>query len=575
VPATSLQLEEQVASARNENHVPGALPKTWVLGLALALATVALYFPVHSYPFINFDDNRYVVDNPHIRDGVNLATVKWAVLHSYLYNWHPLTWISHAADIQMFGLDAGWHHEVNVLLHPLNAVLLFWVLRRATGRAGPSLMVAALFALHPINVESVVWIAERKTLLSTTFFLLALGAYRWYAHRPSLRRMTLVALLYGLGLMAKPQVITLPFVLLLWDYWPLGRMFGPPSAADGIPPRSFAALVKEKTPLFLICVVDAAITMIAQHASPGAAGPYTLPVRLGNALVCYARYVFLACWPTKLAILYLHPLNALPAWQIVAALLFLLAISALVYARRRRRYLVVGWLWFLGTLVPMIGVVQVYLQAMADRYAYVSFIGLFLMICWSGADWAGRRHLPRALLPAASAAVLLVLSFLTYRQIRFWHDDITLWTHALDVTHRNWVAQSYLGNALRAQGQSEAALSHFYRAYADMTRRDPDVYLSIAAGEQQRGNPAQAIEFYQKALVVITIPEVRKNIFWNMALAYRALGDSVNAQQCFYQAAHQPPAAVDWQGDWWRQIIPIIRQRLHDWPSGMTRSPRP
>jgi tetratricopeptide (TPR) repeat protein len=537
----------------------------------LALATAALYFPVHSYPFINFDDNRYVVDNPHIRDGVNWPTIKWAVLHSYLYNWHPLTWISHAADIQMFGLDPGWHHLGNVLLHALNAVLLFWVLRRATGRVAPSLMVAALFALHPINVESVVWIAERKTLLSTTFFLLALGAYRWYARQPRLGRMTVVAVLYGLGLMAKPQVITLPFVLLLWDYWPLGRMFAS-AVADNFPAQSLFALVKEKMPLFFICVVDAAITMIAQHASPGAAGPYTLPLRLGNALVAYARYIFLAFWPTNLAILYLHPLNALRWWQIAAALVFLLAISALVYVRRRQRYLVVGWLWFLGTLVPMIGLIQVYLQAMADRYAYVSFIGLFVMLCWSAADWAVRRQLPRMVVPGASAAVLLVLSFQTHRQIRYWHDDITLWTHALEVTHRNWVTESYLGNALRAQGRSEEALSHFYRAYADMTRRDPDVYLSIAAGEQQRGNLALAIEFYQKALVVINIPEVRKNIFWNMGLAYRALGDADNAQQCFYQAAHQPPAAINWQGDWWRQVIPVVRQRLHDWRSGPAES---
>jgi len=568
VHATGVQLKEQDVNYSGAKPAGASSATVWVLGLLLAIVTVVLYLPVHSYPFINFDDNRYVVDNPHIRNGVNLSLAKWALLHSYLYNWHPLTWFSHALDIQMFGLDAGWHHEVNVLLHALNAALLFWVLRRATGRAGPSFVVAALFALHPINVETVVWIAERKTLLSTTFFLLALGAYRWYARRPGLDRMAVVALLYGLGLMAKPQVITLPFVLLLWDYWPLGRMFSSSPTSTDIPSRSLRALVKEKLPLFFICLVDAAITLIAQHAASGPAGPYTLPVRFGNALVSYARYLWLAVWPTKLAILYLHPLNTLRWWQIGAASAFLLAISALVYLRRRQRYLVVGWLWFLGTLVPMIGVIQVYLQGMADRYAYVSFIGLFLMVCWAAADWAEQRHLSRAVLPAASVAMLLALSLLTYRQIQYWHDDITLWTHTLQVTHRNWVAEEYLGTALRAQGQGDAALNHFYRAYADMTRRDPDVYLSIAGSEQQRGNSAQAIEFYRKALVVVNIPEVRKQIFWNMGLAYRALGDAANEQQCFYQAAHQAPVEVDWQGDWWRQVLPMIRQRLTNWRSG-------
>ena len=340
-----------------------------------------------------------------------------------------------------------------------------------------------------------------------------------------------------------------------------------------MPPRSFAALLKEKIPLFFICVVDAAITMIAQHAGSGAVGPYTLPVRFGNALVSYARYVRLAFWPTDLAILYLHPLKSLQWWQIAAAALFLLAISALVYVQRGHRYLVVGWLWFLGTLVPMIGVIQVYLQAMADRYAYVSFIGLFLMVCWSVADWAEQRRFPRAVLPATSAAILLVLAVVSHRQIQYWHDDITLWTHTLQVTHHNWVAETYLAMALRAQGQPEAALAHYYRALPDMTRRDPEVYLGIATGEQQRGNPAQAIEFYKKALVVVDIPDVRKQIFWNMGIAYRDLGDSASAQECFYQSRHQPPVAVDWQGDWWRQIMPILRERLRHWRSGPPGEP--
>ncbi len=306
--------------AQSQGRTLSSRRRVWALGLLLFIATFAVYYPVHSYPFINFDDNRYVTENLHIQGVLDFSMVKWAVLHSYLYNWHPLTWMSHALDIQLFGLEAGRHHEVNVLLHAVNALLLFWILRRATGFTGRSFMVAALFAVHPVNVESVVWIAERKTLLSTAFFLLALGAYRWYARQPRLGRMAVVALLYGFGLMAKSQVITLPFVLLLWDYWPLGRMFAEPAEPPGVfAPRSFAALLREKLPLFFICAVDAVITMIAQHAGLGQAGPFSLALRLENALVSYAQYVRQAFWPANLAVLYLHPFKS-QGWQALAAL---------------------------------------------------------------------------------------------------------------------------------------------------------------------------------------------------------------------------------------------------------------
>ena len=270
--------------------------QTLLLSLALFLATLALYYPVHHYPFIDIDDNFYVTENPHVLGALNLSTVKWAFTHPFVLNYDPLTFFSHSLDVQMFGLDAGRHHDVNVILHALDAVLLFWVLKRATGYTLRSFMVAALFALHPINVENVAWISERKTMLSTLFFFLALGAYRWYAREPRLRRMAVVAFLYGLGLLAKPQVITLPFVLLLWDYWPLRRMFAtaPDSStaavSEVIPPRSFAALIKEKIPLFAIAVVDVMLTLVAQHvAGSSQSWPYTLTVRLENAIVAYAR----------------------------------------------------------------------------------------------------------------------------------------------------------------------------------------------------------------------------------------------------------------------------------------------
>ena len=375
-----------------------------------------------------------------------MDTIPWALTSYYASNWHPLTWISHALDSSSSSTNPAGMHDENVVLHMINVVLLFWVLWKATGYAGRSLMVAALFALHPINVESVAWIAERKTMLSMLFFLLALGAYRWYACRPRVGRYIVVALLFVLGLMSKPQMITLPFVLLLWDYWPLRRLrLGTEQSASGpetdIPTRSVYALVKEKIPLFVICLVDSYLTMKAQRVGHPQYWPYTFPVRLENAIVSYARYVQKMFWPSGLAPMYPHPGNSIKLWQVSLALVFLLAVTALVAVCWRRRYLTVGWLWFLGTMVPMVGLMQVGRQSMADRYAYVPLLGLFIMLCWGVADWAQARHLPAALLPAVSVTVLATLAVLTYRQVGYWANDLTIWSHTVQVTDRNWFAE--------------------------------------------------------------------------------------------------------------------------------------
>jgi tetratricopeptide (TPR) repeat protein len=474
-----------------------------LLGLLLAMATVAIYSPVHTHPFFDFDDPKYVTQNPHIQDGLTPGTVAWVFTHGYVENWHPLTWVSHAFDIQVFGMDPEGHHDENVLLHALNAVLLFWVLKRAMGYAGRSFMVAALFAIHPLNVESVVWIAERKTMLSTLFCLLALGAYRWYVGKPGIGRYMVVAGLFVLGLMCKPQIIMLPLVLLLWDYWPLQRMFGDnrqssAGTVEVIPGKDFWWLVKEKVPLFFICLVDAAVTLVAQHVVDSAQA-YTLWIRTENAIVSYARYVGKAFWPSKLALYYPHPGRTLHWWQVEGAFLLLLIITGLAVRARRHRYLIVGWLWFLIMLVPMIGLVQVDAQGMADRYAYVSFVGLFLMICWGVADWAAERPMPKALLPVASVAALLALSVITYRQIGYWSSDVTLWAHSTEVTSGNWKAEHWLGAALDANGQHQAARQHCLRAAA-IDPFDPFINLTIAAYEHQRGNLVVAIEYYKKVV---------------------------------------------------------------------------
>jgi hypothetical protein len=546
-----------------------SLARAAALGLLLAIATVTVYSPVHDHPFTNLDDPQYVTNNPYIQNGLTPSAALWAFTHSYALNWHPLTWISHALDIQLFGLDPAGPHDENVLFHALDALLLFWVLKWATGYAGRSFMVAALFALHPLNVESVAWIAERKSVLSMLFFVLALGAYRWYVIKPGIARYVAVAGLFVLGLMCKPQIIMFPLVLLLWDYWPLQRMFAPDRqscAGSGlvevIPAKSFWWLVKEKLPLFFICLVDAAITSLAQHVVVMGRQPFTLRIRVENAIVSYARYVGKAFWPSSLGLCYPHSGKWLHWWQVGGALLLLLVITALAALARRHRYLIVGWLWFLIMLIPMIGLIQVGEQGMADRYAYASFLGLFLMVCYGVADWAAERQLPKPLLSATCVAVLLALTAVTCRQIGYWSNNVTLWAHSAEVSSGNWEAEYREGNALDADGEHEKAVQHYYRAVA-INPADPLSNLNIALYEHSHGWLTMAIEHYKKALPGAWNSDTRTLVLTNMADAYRRVGDTASADQCLAKAKTLPQKTVDWQGAWWKQIIPIIREHLH------------
>ena len=523
-----------------------------LLGFLLAVATVLLYYPVDSHPFVNYDDNLYITENTHVTSGLHWENVKWAFTSFEQGNWHPLTWLSHALDIQLSGRNAAGHHDTNVVFHVLNVLLLFWVLQQATGYIGRSAMVAALFALHPINVETVAWISERKNLLSMTFFLLALAAYRRYALAPGKARYSLVAFLYALGLMAKPQVITLPCVLLLWDYWPLRRMFATrqelpaQSEPTAVPGRTFSQLVLEKLPLLVLSAVSAVITVKAQRAA-SAMRWYPRSLRLENTVVAYARYVKKGFWPSNLAPMYPHPYS-LPAWEVIAAFVFLLAVTALAIGEWRRRYLAVGWLWFLGTLVPMIGLVQVGTQAMADRYAYLPFVGLFIMICWSVADWTARRRISLAWVSGVSLVVLLVLAYVTRIQMRYWEDNITLWTRTLQITSGNWLAEDNLAGALMDDGKLEAAIEHF-RAAAAINPEDPISHLDIGFYEQQHKNIPQAIEQYQAVLNVTPSPKLRSEAFNNWALIDRDLGDYAAARDHFQKAVELSPGyASAWIG---------------------------
>jgi hypothetical protein len=512
----------------------------FALAVLLAIIAGAVYLPVLHDPFVNFDDDLYVINNTHVNHGLSLDTVKWAFTTYDAFNWHPLTWLSHALDCQIFHLNPGGAHATNVLLHALCVALLFWVLWQATGYAGRSFVVAALFAVHPLNVESVAWISERKTMLSMLFFLLALGVYRWYAREPRITRYLMVAFLFALGLMAKPQVITFPMVLLLWDYWPLRRMFPSIREADlgtatqsVIPPRGVVWLVLEKAPLCVLCAASALVTMKAQRIGRPQHWPYTVFVRAENAIVSYARYVGKLFWPTRLGIIYPHPGNSLKTWQLVAASAFLLAVTTWVAVSWRHRYLTVGWLWFLGTMVPMVGLVQVGRQAMADRYAYLPFIGLFILLCWSAAALAREKHLPALLLPAISVAALVAFSAVTYRQEGYWKDNPALWSHTLQATSdTNWVAEFHLADALKKKGLTMQAMEHYYKALA-LDPSDPDMNIQVAFFEHQSGNRLQAIERYKMVIAKSDDKSVKLQAMTNLAYAYQELGDTENARQSF------------------------------------------
>jgi hypothetical protein len=554
VSSVGLQPDEKVQSHPASSFTWSG-NRAYLLGLLLIILSVALYYPVRTHPYVNYDDNVYVTDNVHIQNGLTWDTVTWAFVTDHSGNWHPLTWLSHALDVEMYDLTPGGHHQTSMLLHALNAALLFWVLLRATGYAGRSFMVAALFAVHPINVESVVWISERKTVLSMTFFLLALGAWRWYAAKPHALRYSVVAVLFALGLMAKPQIITFPFVLLLWDYWPLGRLAlrhslfafrqnsreisGEKRTANSEQRSSgeWRRLLLEKLPLLAIAAASAVLTIKAQRASGAvlSLGATPLSVRLSNGLVSYVKYLMNAFWPTGLAPMYPHPGDSLRAWQVYGALLILLTISLLVLERRRRPYLLVGWLWFLGTLVPMIGLVQVGRQAMADRYAYLPLIGIFIMVCWGVAEWAAQKRLPSALLPAVSIVVVLALSIAARRQIGYWSDNVILWTHTIQVTPPNYVAQDNLGGALMGHKRLDEAVVHFREAEA-IHPVDPISTFNIGFYDQEHGNFYGAIEQYKRAIILTTSPSVKIQAWNDMGFAYRSLGNSQQAHECFEAA---------------------------------------
>ena len=546
-------LELPPASLKSGNSAPrwaqiglfsSTSKRTVILSLLLFLLTVGLYNSVVHNGFINLDDNLYVTDNPNVKAGLHWTSVKWALTTCEQANWHPLTWLSHALDWQLFNKNAGGHHYVSLLWHAMDAVLLFLLLQSATGFTWRSWIVAALFAVHPANVESVAWVAERKNVLSMFFFLLAMLVYGWYARRPSLRRYSLVPLLFALGLMAKPQVITLPCVLLLWDYWPLQR-FG--SHADGATEpafarASFSRLVLEKTPLFLLAAADAVITMYAQRRGLAVRTfeEYSLYGRLGNCIVAYARYVGHCFWPFHLSPSYSHPGNAIPLWQVVLSSVFLVCATAFVLASRKR-YLQVGWLWFLGTLVPMIGIVQVGDQAMADRYAYIPFLGLFWMATWGISEASRAWHMSRRWLAVPACLSLLTLALLSQKLVSYWHDSEALWDYALTVDHDDFMAHMNRGRILILENRPQEAIREFQIAQAFHQYPAGEV-LRFAGYEMRFGHSDDAAARCRKVLETTQDPHMRAIAWTDLGVANMTLNKLPEAKDAFEQALQADPA---------------------------------
>jgi hypothetical protein len=451
-----------------------------ILCLALIAVTLGFYSPIAHNGFVLLDDVPYILGNAPVRAGLAWDTVKWSFTTFHAGYWHPLTWLSHALDCQLFGVNPAGHHYVSLLFHAANAVLLFLLLQEATALLWPSLLVAVLFALHPVNVESVAWAAERKNVLSMFFFLLALWAYGRYARRGGVRRYAVVVISFLLGLMAKPQIITLPCVLLLWDYWPLQRLFAKPAAAGSDDPparssefRSTGFLIAEKIPLFALVLASSVLTVKAQQSADAvrSLSDFSLWVRLENVVVSYARYLKNFFWPAHLTPLYPHPGNSLPLGQVAVCFLVFALLTAFAIRWRHRRYLAVGWFWFLGVLVPMIGIVQVGEQAMADRFEYIPMVGLAIALVWAVFEWAPfevarEKHIATKWILAPAAVVVVTLGGLTYRQLGHWRDGETLFRYTLSVTQKNYMAHQALAMALDQQGRAEEAMPEFRAAEA-------------------------------------------------------------------------------------------------------------
>lgn len=569
-----------VAAARESDPLaPDAVSPTrrnlTLYGISLAVLTILIYLPLRGHPFVSYDDGIYITANPYVQEGLTWKTVTWAFTRFYDANWHPLTWLLHSVNYKLFGMNAGGHHVASLLLHLFNVVLLFMLLARITGAAGRSAFVAALFAVHPLNVESVAWAAELKNVLCTFFFLLALGAYGWYALKPSVKRYVLVAFVFLLGLASKPMVVTLPFVLLLLDFWPLGRIlrWTQPSPAFPVQQRSFWALALEKLPLLALSVSSGLITIAAQrsvHASEMVSA--TFSTRFGNALDSYGLYLWKALWPSGLAPFYPYPSAPFAAWRLALVGLFLIIVSAFVWrARGKEPYLITGWLWYIGTLVPVIGLVQVGGQSWANRYAYIPLVGIFVLIVWQLADFADAWRLSREPRIAFASLVLAGLSILTVRQDTFWESSYQLWTHTLAVTVDNPVAEHNLAMELLATHRWDEATPHLMKA-SELTPADPVILADLGVVLSAQGRDQEAIKKFETAIQHSSDPQMLSTVHQYLGTEYFKVGADAQAELNYRKALGINPrqsGAMQGLG------MVLMNRRLGEMSQSLTAHPTP
>ena len=491
----------------------------------LILITAAAYENVRNHEFINFDDDIYITDNQIVTEGLTLKGITWALGFNERGYWQPLTWLSHMLDCEIYGLKPGGHHLTNFMIHLINTLLLFWTLYRMTGRVYRSALVAAFFALHPLNIESVAWIAERKNLLSTFFWMLCLLSYKRYAENPKPDRYMLTLILFVLGLMVKPMLVTLPFVLLLLDFWPLKRLkFGqlqeysheePRGQARKMQSNDVSKLIVEKIPFFVFALGSVWLSIASTQHINNMIALNTVPMtlRIGNALVSYVSYIGKMIWPFKLAVYYPHP-ESIPLWQVTGAGLLLAAATGLfLFLINRKPYLAVGWFWYLGTLVPVIGIVQGGVwPEMADRWAYVPLIGLFVLIAWVVPDSLKKWQFAKPMMAITAIAVIVSLFFITKSQLQHWKNSKTLFEHALKVTTENTVAHNNLGNALLQESKIEKALEHF-RAALRIEPKHAGANNNVGNALMKLGRVEEAIDHYLESIKIDPLtPEIHNNL---------------------------------------------------------------
>jgi tetratricopeptide (TPR) repeat protein len=475
----------------------------FVISLFLILAILVVYYQTKNYDFVLLDDDVYITHNPFVAGGWSSENIKWAFSNSHGGFWIPLTWLTYIIDSQLHGLNAGYYHITNLIFHILNSLLLFFIFRQMTGDIWQSGFIAALFAVHPVHVESVAWVSERKDLLFAFFWLLTMWSYLHYVKRPSTRRYSLVILLFVAGLMSKPMIVTLPFVLLLCDYWPLKRFqLKKYPQADAIYPKiSVPKMILEKVPLIILSIGASVLTFLQQQAHGAVSSLENSPInlRMANVLVSYVKYLAKMVWPHDLTAIYPFP-PSIPFWHVAGACLLLAFIFLLAIKHfTRRPYLAIGWLWFVGTLVPVIGIIKIGSHAMADRYTYMPFIGLYIVIAWGVPEILSQFRYKKVVLVSAAVALIAGLMLTAKIQTSYWANSIRLFTHAIEVTQDNFLAHRNLGLALSYRGELDKAFWHFKQALR-INPKSARSYNDIGTYLMLKGKYDDSIGYFKKAL---------------------------------------------------------------------------